>query len=129
MRHLLRSLIVVLSLSVSFALAGGACNKGSLSSDGGGGNDSGEPSTLACNATSDCTRTEIDHEITSSADCVCLYGCPFLAVNVETANRRMAQWMLLCKSNQLNCGVDDCAVPSPVTCNTQHMCEAPALAP
>ena len=86
MRLTLRSLtlraLFILS-SISFALAGAGC-KGGLGP--GGGNDGGEPSTLACTTSSDCTRTEIDHEIHSAADCVCLYGCPFAIVNVETAN-------------------------------------------
>ena len=114
MRHTLRSLLLVASIS-SLALAAGGCNKGSLN-PGGGNGDGGDPSTLACTTPSDCTRTEIDHEIHSAADCVCLYGCPFAIVNVETANRRMAQYLAVCTPNRLNCGVDDCAIPPPVTC-------------
>jgi hypothetical protein len=122
MRLTLRSLtlraLFILS-SISFALAGAGC-KGGLGP--GGGNDGGEPSTLACTTSSDCTRTEIDHEIHSAADCVCLYGCPFAIVNVETANRRMAQYQALCALNRLNCGVDDCVAPAPVICSNEQVC-------
>jgi hypothetical protein len=119
MRHTIQSLLILASASLALADAG--CSKSALTPGGGGGNDGGDPSTLACQSATDCTRTEIDHEISSAADCICLYGCPWWIVNVETANRRMAQYAAHCTPNPLNCGVDDCAVPPPVACVSQ-MC-------
>jgi len=117
MRHTIQSLLAV--VFVAFLVVGAGCSKGALTPFLG--NDGGEPSTLACTSAADCTHTEIDHEITSSADCICLYGCPWTIVNVATANRRMAQYQALCVPNRLNCGVDDCALPPPVACISQ-MC-------
>jgi len=116
MRCALRSLLIF--VSATLALTGG-CSKSTLTP--GGGSDGGDPSTLACLSTADCTRTEIDHEINSSADCVCLYGCPWTIVNVETANRRMSQYTAHCVPDPLHCGVDDCALPPPIACISQ-MC-------
>jgi len=110
---------------VTFAIAGAGCSKSTLTPGGG---DGGDPSTLACLSAADCTRTEIDHEISSSADCICLYGCPWWIVNVETAKRRTAQYTAFCTPNPLNCGVDDCALPPPVAC-VSEMCVAAASAP
>src|SRR5262245_12181053 len=93
MRQSFGSLVVMVAASLAFA--GSGCSKGELS-HGDAGNDGGEPSTLACTVATDCTRTEIDHEIISSADCICLLGCPYNIVNLETANRRMAQYNALC---------------------------------
>jgi len=124
-----RSLLAV--AAISLALAGGGCGKGELS-PGGGANDGGEPSTAACTIDTDCTRTEIDHEIHSSADCICLFGCPWTIVNVETANRRMAQYQALCTPGRnaqgQPCAVDDCALPPALACVSQ-ICATAGTAP
>jgi hypothetical protein len=116
----LRSFLIFASLSI--AIAGSGC-KGSLVHADAAANDGGDPSTLACTAASDCTRTEIDHEIISPRDCPCLYGCPFVIVNVQTANRRMAQYNALCTpqvdGQGHTCGIDDCIVPAPLACIEQ----------
>lgn len=118
MRHTLQLLLVLASASLALASAG--CSRGQLSGGDAGGNDGGEPSTLACSAATDCTRSEIDHEIHSAADCVCLLGCPFTIMNVETANRRVAQYQALCTPGKnaqgQPCPVDDCVQPASLAC-------------
>jgi hypothetical protein len=106
---------------LSFVLPGAGCSKGELSrGNDGGGDGPSTASTLNCSAASDCTRSEIDHEIRSSADCVCLLGCPFTIMNVETADRRRAQYQALCTPGKnaqgQPCPVDDCALPAPLAC-------------
>jgi hypothetical protein len=125
MKDALRLLIAAFSaaFSISFALATGGCSKGALTP--GSGSDGGEPSALACASAADCTHTEIDHEITAAADCICLYGCPFAIVNVVTADRRMSQYAAHCTPNPMNCGVDDCALPPPVACINQQCAPLP----
>jgi len=80
--------------------------------------DAGPPN--ACMVDSDCTWGEIDHEILSRADCVCLLGCPHIEQNKATTARRMAQYQALCTpgrdANGNPCPVDDCVVPPPLHC-------------
>lgn len=127
MRNALRALLL-LSLA-TLALAGLGCG-GSLARPDGAASDGGDPSTLACTAATDCTRTEIDHEIRTSTDCPCLFGCPFIIVNVQTANRRMAQYNALCTphvdGHGMTCGIDDCIQPAPLACSNQ-MCRAASI--
>jgi hypothetical protein len=127
MRATPATLLAIVSLAL--ALGGASCSnggKGTLSGDGGG----ATGSTLACAVAEDCTRTEIDHEILSRADCICLLGCPFHIVNVTTANRRTAQHQALCTPGQnaqgQPCPIDDCALPPPLACTDQMCLLAPA---
>ncbi len=73
-----------------------------------------------CKAASDCAWGEIDKEILSSSDCMCLLGCPHYALSVETVNRRNAQHTKLCSphkdGNGRSCPVDDCAPPPKLAC-------------
>lgn len=77
-------------------------------------------SPTACSSDSDCALGEINHEIRSKADCVCLYGCPYLALSKDTIARRQSQYNALCDpnidGNGNPCGVDDCAVPPNPLC-------------
>jgi hypothetical protein len=118
-----RSLLISTLASLTIAIAGSGC-RGSLARADAAANDGGDPSTLACTAAAECTRTEIDHEIITAADCPCLYGCPFSIVNVETANRRMAQYNLRCTPHVdgqgRTCGIDDCTAPAPLACVDQR---------
>jgi len=117
-----RSFLVFTLVSFSIGLAVSGCG-GSLAHADAAANDGGDPSTLACVAATECTRTEIDHEILAVADCPCLYGCPFTIVNVQTANRRAAQYDLRCTpgvdGQGRNCGIDDCIAPAPLACIDQ----------
>ena len=73
-----------------------------------------------CAAPTDCAWGEIDHEISSSSDCVCLFGCPHLPLSKATVDRRTAQYNAVCtpgtdgKGNP--CPVDDCAAPPKLDC-------------
>lgn len=85
------------------------------------------PPYNACTVVSDCAWGEIEHEILSHKDCVCLYGCPYIPLSKETVERRAAQHAELCKSREDGngdpCGIDDCAEPGALACN-QGVCEA-----
>jgi hypothetical protein len=74
----------------------------------------------ACSSDADCEWGEIDHEILTRADCTCLFGCGFLALNKSTVVRRGMQHKRLClphKDGSGNlCPVDDCAAPPRVAC-------------
>jgi len=84
----------------------------------------------ACVTAADCGWGEIDHEILTPADCVCLYGCPYIALSQETVDRRSQQYNQLCSfgvDGQGNpCGIDDCAGPPVAACNAGH-CGAAAF--
>jgi hypothetical protein len=99
----------------------------------GGGGGSGGTTIIGydtCAVATDCGWGEIDHEIVTSSDCICLFGCPFIPLNVDTVNRRTQQYNSLCTpgiDGQGNpCAVDDCAGPGPAACNAGH-CGAPAV--
>jgi hypothetical protein len=85
----------------------------------GGSSGSGGPYDT-CSAPTDCAWGEINHEILSSSDCLCLFGCPSLPLSKTTFDRRNAQYKSLCtpgkdgKGNQ--CPVDDCAGPPEIAC-------------
>jgi hypothetical protein len=122
---------LLVAVGLAFAVGGASCSKEFAGSDGGGGGSDGATgSTLACTVATDCTRTEIDHEILARADCICLLGCPFNIVNVTTANRRMAQYQMVCTPGQnaqgQPCPIDDCALPPPLACTDQVCVTAPA---
>ena len=117
-----RSFLTFTLASLSIAIAGSGCG-GSLARADAAANDGGDPSTLACTAATECTRTEIDHEILTAADCPCLYGCPFTIVNAQTASRRMAEYQARCTpgvdGQGRSCGVDDCIAPAQLACINQ----------
>lgn len=74
----------------------------------------------ACAEATDCAWGEIDHEITTSSECVCLLGCPSQALSKVTVDRRSQQYKLLCtpgKDGKGNtCPIDDCAAPPKLDC-------------
>ena len=84
-------------------------------------------STTSCTQASDCAWGEIGHEILAAADCICLYGCPYLAMNQTTAQRRRAEYDALCNprisGNGQPCGIDDCAMPPAIEC-VDGVCKA-----
>ena len=96
---------------------GGVSSGGSAGSGGAGAYD-------ACVTATDCAWGEIGHEILSSSDCVCLFGCPSIPLSKTTVERRMMQYDALCtpgKDGMGNpCPVDDCAGPGPIACNNGH---------
>ena len=105
-----------------------AGGKGATSGGDAGGVDAGaDPSDTECETASDCGYGEIEHEIVSKADCVCLYGCPYLPLNQATIERRKTSHAKLCDprtdgKGQL-CGVDDC-VPLTAAMCVDHVCRA-----
>jgi len=82
----------------------------------------------ACATAADCTWGEIDHEIITSSDCTCLYGCPYIPLSKTTVDRRQTQYQDLCTPGQDGqgnpCGIDDCALPPQIECQAGH-CAAP----
>jgi hypothetical protein len=74
----------------------------------------------ACSVDSECGVGEIDHEISSRADCLCLYGCPFVVLSKATIARRQSQYNALCVPGKgptgQSCGIDDCVVPPTPAC-------------
>ena len=108
--------------------------------NGGGGGATGTSTTTsttttvpgpydACTTATDCGWTEIDHEIVTAADCPCLYGCPYIPLAKESVDRRAAQYQALCTpgvdGHGTACGIDDCALPGMLACQTGH-CTAAA---
>ncbi len=81
----------------------------------------GPPPYDTCTTDKDCAWGEIDHEIVAAKDCVCLYGCPYVALSKTTVARRDAQYDSLCDPTRDGqgdaCGIDDCAIPNTITCN------------
>ncbi len=51
---------------------------------------------------------------------MCLFGCPYLAVNAATNIRRTQAYTKLCQPGMDNdgnrCPIDDCAAPPPIHC-------------
>ena len=80
----------------------------------------GAPSTDTCTTADDCTWGEIAIEISKPSDCMCLYGCGYVAQTKTTAARREQQHATLCTPNKdgtgQSCGIDDCAAPGGITC-------------
>jgi hypothetical protein len=78
-------------------------------------------SYTSCAVDADCTWTEITVEILKPADCMCLFGCPYLLVNTTTASRRSNQFTANCtygrdgKGNP--CPIDDCVSPPVPHCS------------
>jgi hypothetical protein len=76
--------------------------------------------TQACTRAADCTWTEIDVEIRSTRDCMCLFGCPSIVVNQATATRRQQQFEAFCsygEDGQGNpCPIDECVIPPALEC-------------
>jgi hypothetical protein len=85
------------------------------------------PPYNTCTVDSDCAWGEIEHEIRSKKDCVCLYGCPYIPLSKQTVERRAAQHAQFCSArvdgNGDPCGIDDCSEPGALVCN-QGVCEA-----
>jgi hypothetical protein len=84
-----------------------------------------------CTAASDCTFGELDHDILSPSDCVCLIGCGSIPQTKATAQRRLDEHAALCDPRhdaQGNpCPVDDCILPPPLTCTNGRCTLIPAL--
>jgi hypothetical protein len=81
----------------------------------------------SCNVPEDCAWGEIDREILAPTDCICLFGCPTLALNTETVERRQAQYSEHCtpgRDGEGNpCPVDDCLPPPALRC-VDNICTA-----
>jgi hypothetical protein len=77
-------------------------------------------SDTACTTDADCGWGEIGHEIVTPADCICLFGCPYIPLNQDTVDRRLAQHTTLCDPQHDGqgqpCPIDDCASPAPAMC-------------
>ncbi len=84
--------------------------------------------TTQCTSASECAYGEIDHEIRVRADCPCLSGCGFVAMNRITLQRRLTQYQSLCTPGVDGmgrpCGVDDCISPPPLECR-MNLCVPP----
>lgn len=82
-----------------------------------------------CTVAADCAWGEIDHEIAERKDCICLYGCPWLALSHETVTRRIAQHEKYCDAskdgNGNPCGIDDCAPRGALACEAMTCAAAP----
>jgi len=101
--------------------AGGATAAGGANATGGSPGTGGNPGDYtACAQDSDCTWTEISIEILKPTDCMCLYGCPYIAVNQQTSQRRSNQYTTNCEPKHdgrgVLCGIDDCALPPALFC-------------
>lgn len=87
---------------------------------------SSEPA--ACRTDDECGWTEFDKEIPKRADCMCLLGCPHIAVSTATIARRTAQYRKYCEpqkdGNGRPCPIDDCSRPPPAVCK-KGKCGAP----
>ena len=119
------------------ALACGDDSKPGKSSDAGEtapSEDAGKASPMVgapyneCKVDSDCAWGEINHEILKKADCLCLYGCPYIPLAKSTVTRRASQQEKLCDPRQDGkgepCGIDDCSQPPPIVCE-DGVCAAP----
>ena len=97
---------------------------GNPSGDAAGGKATGGAATggsdNACENASDCAWGEINHEILTKADCVCLFGCPYLPQSRTTVERRRAQYTALCTPGQngqgMPCPIDDCIEMPSLSC-------------
>jgi hypothetical protein len=98
----------------------GSGSGGSAGSTGSTGASGSTSATDTCLTNDDCTWGEISKEILSATDCICLYGCPYLPQTKVTATRRGDQYKALCdpRTNGKGqpCGIDDCALPGPISC-------------
>jgi hypothetical protein len=107
--------------TIGGASAGGSGAVGGAAAVGGSAGTGGTTGDYAaCNQDSDCAWTEISIEILKPSDCMCLYGCPYVAVNVQTAQRRAQQYSANCDSRHDGkgalCGIDDCMLPPALFC-------------
>jgi hypothetical protein len=121
-----------------WALGCGDDSKPAKSSDAGEtapSEDAGKPMPMIgapyneCEVDSDCAWGEIKHEILRKADCVCLYGCPYIPLSKSTVTRRASQHEELCDPRRdgegEQCGIDDCSLPPAIVCE-DGVCAAPA---
>lgn len=87
------------------------------------------PDPTACSTDAECGVGEINTEIHTSSDCMCLYGCPFTPLNKTTIERRQKQYDNLCDprtdGNGDPCPIDDCVPPPTPVCVAGH-CAFPA---
>jgi hypothetical protein len=78
------------------------------------------PSSRISAQDTDCTWTEIGVEILKPADCMCLYGCPYIIANKTTAERRSQEFASNCDSRHNGkgdrCGIDVCPLPPSLFC-------------
>lgn len=86
-----------------------------------------------CTVAADCEWGEIDHEISSSCDCICLFGCPSLPLSKSTVERRNTQFHAVCTAGTDGsgrpCPVDDCVAPPPIACVNGRCQAAPVNLP
>ena len=107
--------------TIGGASAGGSIAAGGAATVGGSAGTGGTIGDYsACNQDSDCAWTEISVEILGPSDCMCLYGCPYVPVNVQTAQRRAQQYSANCDPKHdgkgVLCGIDDCMLPPVLFC-------------
>lgn len=106
----------------------GAPGMGGMENAGESGMGGTEAGATACNDAADCAWGEINREILEMADCPCLLGCPYLPMNVETLERRLAQYTDLCDPSVNGagnpCPIDDCVQPPELECLAGE-CTAP----
>ena len=113
------------------AETGGAPIGGSEAGSGGcigfcgAGGTGGDSAQSGCVQDSDCGIGEIDHEILSKRDCMCLFGCAYLPQTTAVIARRAAQYQSLCNpgvdGSGSPCPVDECIPPPQVVC-INHAC-------
>lgn len=110
--------------------SGGSSGRGDAGKSAAGGGSGGALSSAgddACETASDCGYGEIRNEILTKTDCVCLFGCPFLALNKATVTRRQAQYQHLCDprvdGKGQSCPIDDCVTLPDPSC-VDHKCVA-----
>lgn len=101
--------------------AGGGGSGGKASGGAAAGGSAGTAgSDNACQQASDCAWGEISHEILTKADCMCLFGCPYLPQNRDTVERRRAQYNALCTPGRdgqgMPCPIDDCIDMPDLSC-------------
>ena len=109
--------------------AAGTSSGGTGGTSTGGTGTGGADASRTCATAGDCTWGEIEHDILSPADCICLFGCPGHVQNVTTYQRRQQQYFALCDPNvdgQGNpCPIDECIQPPPLAC-VEGLCVATA---
>lgn len=116
------------SSGTSGATSSSSGGSGTTSSSGSTADGSTTVNATGCTLPADCAWGEIDHEILTKDDCICLFGCPHLPLNKQTVDRRLAQHKALCdpRKNAKGdpCPVDDCAPLKDIDCR-DGVCVAP----
>lgn len=123
-RKMLTRFAAVVLTAIALFACGTSVNTGNGGNGStGGGSGTGAPYD-ACATDADCAWGEIDHEIITSSDCICLFGCPYIPLSKATVERRQMQYQTLCTPGQDGqgnpCPIDDCAGPPQIQCQAGH---------